>query len=352
MITFKGYIIEMATFTAKNFPRDGNEQFPGAGERTTYVPSSENGVYKWSGGFPLVEDTFLYKKDKPRTLIRKGEIVYFVHPAKLYTAKDIGVTGRSNYAMISKNSHTSEPDGYISISSVIKPAGGAQNRVSSGSNTQNIVANKVEETAFNKGKNYEFISTARIGSTAPDLIVSIDDVKIQFEIKGTTSFTNPITFFDKSASRRNVPEIINDIAKVFIASNSINNTSVNSLLTKNNLKSNFIGLIDLYNLYDKTIGLAGDAGVVSSGKLPPELTTTDVATLTKLRKVIIDHFAEGKDNYFVVHNRSNDEVKMYFTQYGKNLLELPVLPEFKSFSLSTYGGASSGSTRVGLKIKL
>jgi hypothetical protein len=127
---------------------------------------------------------------------------------------------------------------------------------------------------------------------------------------------------------------------------------VSRLLVKNNLKHNFIGLIDLYHSYDKTIGLAGDEGVMRSGKLPPELTTTNVATLAKLRKVIIDHFADGKDNYFVVHNRSDDEVKMYFTDYGKNLLDLPVLPTFKSFSLSTYGGASSGSTRVGLKIKL
>jgi hypothetical protein len=352
MITFKGYIIEMATFTAKNFPKDGNEKFPGAGERTTYVPSSEAGLYKWSSGFPLSADTTLYKKDKQKTMLRKGTIVYFTYPAKLYNANDIDVTGRGNYAMVSTDSHTSKPDGYISISSVIKPAGGAQNRVSSGSNTQNIIANKVEDIAFKKRKNYEFVSTAKIGSTAPDLIVSVDGEKIQFEIKGTTSFNNPITFFDKSASRRNVPDIINDIANVFIDSNNIDNTPVSRLLVKNNLKHNFIGLIDLYHSYDKTIGLAGDEGVMRSGKLPPELTTTNVATLAKLRKVIIDHFADGKDNYFVVHNRSDDEVKMYFTDYGKNLLDLPVLPTFKSFSLSTYGGASSGSTRVGLKIKL
>jgi len=31
---------------------------------------------------------------------------------------------------------------------------------------------------------------------------------------------------------------------------------------------------------------------------------------------------------------------------------MPELPVFKSFVLATYGGASGGSTRVGLKIKL
>jgi hypothetical protein len=71
-----------------------------------------------------------------------------------------------------------------------------------------------------------------------------------------------------------------------------------------------------------------------------------------MRKVIIDHFKEGGDNYFVIHNRSNDNLQMYFTGFGENILKLPVLPEFKRFALQTYGGASSGSTRVGLKIQL
>ena len=352
MFTFKGFIIEMAKFTPKNFPRDGNEKFPGAGERTTYVPTSENGLYKWKDGFPLANNTFLYKENKTITTLTKGTIVYFTYPSKLYTANDIGITARGNYAAVSTKSHTDKPEGYIAISSVIKPAGGAQSRVSSGSSTQNIIANKIEDMAFKQKKNYEFVSTARIGSTAPDLIVSIDGEKIQFEIKGTTSFTNPITFFDKSVNRRSVPDIIDKIAKVFIENNFINNTSIKTLLSKNGLKNNFIGLIDLYHMYDKTIGLAGDKDVIRSGKLPSALTTSDPIILRQLRNVIIEHFKEGGDNYFAVHNRSNDEVKIYFTNYGKNVLQLQVLPEFKSFALATYGGASSGSTRVGLKIKL
>jgi hypothetical protein len=343
----------MATFTPKNFPREGNEKFPGAGERTTYAPTTENGNYKWSDGFPLANDAVLFSKDKRRFNLKKGNKVYFTYPAKLYSATDIGVASRGNYALVSTKSHKDEPEGYVSISSVIKPAGSAQNRVAAGSATQNLIANKVEEIAFNLGKNYEFVSTARIGSTAPDLIVSIDGVKIQFEIKGTNSSTTSVTFFDKSINRRTAPpEIIEDIASAYISNLKFVGKPVSTLMTNMKFKQNFIGLIDFYRQYNNKYGLAGDEGAPKSGFLPIQLTTTDKTILTKMRSVIIDHFAKGKDNYFVIHNRSNDNLQMYFTGFGKNTLDLPMLPEFKSFALQTYGGTSSGSTRVGLKIKI
>ena len=56
MLSFKRYITEVATFTAKNFPRDivGNEKFSGAGERTTYVPTSSANTFKWKDGFLFI----------------------------------------------------------------------------------------------------------------------------------------------------------------------------------------------------------------------------------------------------------------------------------------------------------
>ena len=68
--------------------------------------------------------------------------------------------------------------------------------------------------------------------------------------------------------------------------------------------------------------------------------------------LILDHFEEGGDDYFVIHSRSDDSFEIYFLDRGNNVLEVPSLPKFKRFELATYGGASSGSTRVGLKIKL
>jgi hypothetical protein len=123
-------------------------------------------------------------------------------------------------------------------------------------------------------------------------------------------------------------------------------------MTNMGFKQNFVGLVDFYKQYDKMVGLAGDKGVSKSGFLPMQFTTKETVILTEMRNVIIDHFKEGGDNYFVVHNRSNNSLQMYFTGLGENILKLPQLPEFKLFALQTYGGASSGSTRVGLKIKL
>ena len=54
----------------------------------------------------------------------------------------------------------------------------------------------------------------------------------------------------------------------------------------------------------------------------------------------------------VVDEQGRKSPKVYFLNRGDNILKMPSLPKFKSFELSTYGGASSGSTRVGLKIKL
>jgi hypothetical protein len=356
MRSFKRYITEVATFTAKNFPRDvvGNEKFSGAGERTTYTPTSSGNTFKWKDGFPLSKDTYIHNKDgKQVRKLNKGDTVHFTYPSKLHRAADIGLKGLGTYAEISTRSHTSEPEGFVSIASVIKPAGSAQNRVASGSATQNLIAQKVEDIAFKLGKNYEFVSTARIGSTAPDLIVSIDGKKIQFEIKGTNSKSAPVTFFDKSVNRRSPPpDVIEDIAKVYISNLKFVGKPISRLMSNMSIKQNFVGLIDFYRQYDTKVGLAGDKGASKSGFLPTQFTTNERAILSDMRRVIIDHFKEGGDNYFVIHNRTNDDLQMFFTGLGENILKLPDLPEFKSFALQTYGGASSGSTRVGLKIKL
>ena len=346
MFSFKRYITEVAKFSPKNFPSDhGNNKFSGAGERTTYTPTQARGTFKYSDGFPVEKDTYIYTSDGQQAkLVKKGDKVHFTYPAKLYKNDEIGIRARGTFAEVSTKGHDKKPDGFIAISAVIKPAGGAQNRVAAGAATQKLIADKVEAIAFENGQNYEFVSTARPGSTAPDLVVSIDGKNIQFEIKGTSSGTAPVTFFDKSVSRaRKTPNLINQIAMGFI--------DAYKLPLKGKDKS-FVGAMDYYRGKDKTVGLAGDSGAPRSGKLPKEFTTTDKALMRKMHAIIVDHFKEGGDNYFVIHNRSTDDLQMYYTGHGQNHLKLPKLPQFKSFSLATYGGASSGSTRVGLKIKL
>lgn len=351
MKTFKGYVSEMATFTAKNFPADvgNNAKFTGAGERTTYVPTSNNQQnYKYARGFPTIKTTPMYNKaGKVIAQLPANKTVYFVYPAILYSPADLGIVGRGVLAGISLKSHDNDLDGYVPISSIIKPAGKNQGRVGAGSKTQDMVANYIKEIGYNNRLEVEdTYKVAQAGSTVADLIMTISGKKVQFEIKGTNNKTSPVTFFDKSVKRSvKTPELVDQIARVFIDK---------LRLPLSGSKNAFVGLIDYYNLLDSTIGLAGDPGVVKSGKLPPQLITTNSAILATMHEVILKHFAEGGDDYFVVHDRSTDKFDVYYVGGGKagNVLNAAPLPKFKSFGLATYGGASGGSTRVGLKIKI
>jgi len=354
MKTFRGYISEMATFSAKNFPANvgNNSKFTGAGERTTYVPVSDNQPnYKYSRGFPTAKATVLYDKNgKTIKQLAAGQNVYFVYPAQLYNSTDLGISGRIILAPVSLESHNGKVEGYVSISSIIKPAGNNQGRVGSGSKTQDMVANYIKNMGYkNKIEIEDQYKVAAAGSTVADLIMTIAGKKVQFEIKGTNNKTAPITFFDKSVKRSSkTPELIDQIAKVYI-------DKLRLPVAKDSY--NFIGLIDYYKSMDSTIGLAGDPGVIKSGKLPAQLITTDSAILTLMREVILKHFAKeaaGGDDFFVVHDRSSDIFDVYYVGGGKagNVLKAQPLPKFTSFGLATYGGASGGATRVGLKIKL
>lgn len=334
----------MATFTSKNFPAEvqGNRLFNGIGERTIYVPVSANMTnYKYADGFKTSKTTNLLSiNGYIMKTLQMGKKVYFTYPAKLY--KDLG-NNKGTFAAVSLKSAKSKPDGYVAIGHITKPAGRGQPRIAFGAKTQYAVAEQIKQLAESNNKDYEFVDTAKPGSKAPDLIVKYDNKKIQFEIKGTNSPAAPITFFDKSVNRRTtVPKIIDDIALLFKADGSEMRAG----------ESAFLVALDYYKTKDNTIGLAGDEGVPRSGKLPPEFTTTNTIKLQALHKIIIKHLKDGGDDYFVVHNRTTDKFDIYSVDSSNNPLKYPLLPRFTYFSLATYGGVSSGSTRVGLKIKL
>jgi len=357
MKSFKGYLTEVATFSAKNFPANvgNNREFSGAGERTTYVPTELNN-YKFKEGFTTDKPTPMYnEKGDIVKQLKKSERVFFTLPATLHRSSEFGITRRSVLAPVSLKGYDQKPDGYVAISAVVKPAGNSQGRVGAGSKTQDMVAQHVKDIAYSKGIEVETeFKTARPGSTRPDLEMTIAKKRTQFEIKGTNNRSAPITFFDKSVKRTGrKPDIIEDIADVYIKDLKVKEGKVADLMRREKFESSFIGLIDFFKSRDPKIGLAGDEGVVKSGKLPNEFAITDTTILAHMRQVIIDHFKEGGDDYFVVHNRSNDNFEIYYVGGGSsgNVLKMPELPKFTSFVLATYGGASSGSTRVGLKIK-
>ena len=333
----------MATFSAKNFPSNvgNNKSFSGIGERTTYVPISPNmSIYRYGDGFRPEKKTNLYTKEGyiKKTIDRSNK-VFFTYPAKLYN--DLGER-KGIFAEVSLESPKSSPDGLVLISHIIKPKGSNQERVDIGAKRQKSVARKVEKIANDNQKQYKFISTATRGSRVPDLVVEYDGNKLQFEIKGSKSANTPVALFDKSVNRRSpTPEIIDEIANIFIEPK----------LKKEGIET-FLQLIDYIRLTDTTVGLAGDQGVTKSGKMPSMFTTRDTAKLEKLHKIIQKYYKTTGDHYLVVFNNSSKKYDMYFTGLGKNYLDCKSIPKFSYFSMSTYGGASSGSTRVALKIKL
>jgi hypothetical protein len=189
---------------------------------------------------------------------------------------------------------------------------------------------------------------ATMGSTLPDLVMTIAGKSVQFEIKGTNNSRTPITFFDISVSRSGTPsKVLDSLAENYIAAFNLPIKG----------EKNFLDLMNYYRSKDNKIGFAGDVGVFKSGKLPSELKTLNNTIREKAYKILIKHFAEGGDDFFVVQDRSNNTFSMYYVGGGKsgNVFgekNIPKMPPLSYFELSTYGGASRGNTRVGLKAKL
>lgn len=319
--------LKEAALSAKNFPGEINAEFPGAGERTNYVASQTD-------GYPLLKDVNVVNPSPGYENLQKGTRVFVTNPGKLYRGSQIGATPSSGvFASVGvKSADPNNAIGMIPISAIEKPAGKKQSRVSAGSSAQDRIFEIIRD-AYGE-ENVEYVSSAPVGSTKPDLVVKVNQTPAQFEIKGTSSVSSPITFFDKSVRRGMSVEILNDLTRAF--------TGIPT----------FEKMIDQFRKRDKSIGYVGDEGVGKSGKLPSELTSTDDDILQAVRNKIIEHLHEGGDNYFVVYDRSANEPHIFFTGLGKNVLKAKPIPKFKKASLQTYGGPSGGAMRVGFKIRL
>jgi len=312
----------MATFTAKNFPAtENNIRFSGAGERTDYVTCHSS-----PDGYDVVGAACLFPDGHE---LAPGTPVWFTS-TELADRENAGADCRGVFGEVSLTGPTGPAAGFIHISKVAKPSGNRQSRVAHGALAQNSVAEFLHSSV-----DYEFVSSAPPGSTAPDLVVSIDGTIQQFEIKGTGSPSAPITLFDKSASRKSYPPLLDRLASIYGTS-----------------EDTFVSLMDHYQSLDPSIGFAGDHGVGKSGKLPSEFRIDCPDMLHSMRNVLVDHFRDGGDNYFVVYDRGSRTSDIYFTGHGDNLLGVPDFPMLTQFHLSTYGGPSSGSTRIGLKVKI
>jgi len=315
-------------FSVKNFTNVGNELFNGSGERTDYVNNQIND----NTGFTLIRDVNILCTTTTHQIL-SGSKIHITKPGVLVRGDAIGGKSRSIYVKIGINS-PNEADyiGYAPIISIQKPSNKGQSRLSCGSNAQLNVVNHLKQTFGNM----QVQSIAKIGSTKADLVVDMGGSTVQFEVKGTSNTRAPITLFDKSMKRGKRNHVLDSAARV-ISQNAV---------------TCFSDLVDMHRRRDKTIGFPGDVGVYKSGRLPKGLELTDTTTLNDIRQSIIEHFHENADNYFAVNDYNNGTVNVFWTGYGDNVLESPMFPELKKFTMRTYGGPSAGSMRVGVKVVL
>jgi hypothetical protein len=355
-------ILNEASFNKKHFPKQADGF--GSGEGTQYTPTSATDD-RFLNGFPISKNTKLVTiGGEVIKSLEKDTPVYFVFPFP-----PLIKVGGSTYAAVSLIKSNATPDGYVKIAHISKPAGKSQQRVKAGSSSQDLINQKLKEQADLNKVSYKFISTAKAASTRPDLVVEYDGKRVQFEIKGMSKqFNSVITLFDASMNRSVKHPLAEKLVPLVLRSAQITLTKdpksgkkltrqmsfpLQSVLPKN--IGTMAGIIDFYREYsnDSTIGFPGDKGTSKSGKLPSDFKFYNKSVLnsTLLRKIIIDHFAEGGDNYFALHSRSLNAVKMYYTGHGENVLGLEELPQLSFFGFMTYGGVSSGRMRSGIKVK-
>ena len=349
-------------FGMVNFPNGVGGDKPQAGTRTVYAPI-DGQDYAYPEGFPTLKKTDLLdiNGESIGKSIDTNTTVHFVAPATLHKPKGSWI------AKVSLKGHDKPFDGYVVISHVKKPGGKSQKRVAAGTQTQQECAAYVKELCDKKGIEYasEF-TVAPSGSTIPDLVMTIDGKRIQFEIKGTNARKNEITFFDITARRSQNAKSkagkaeLDKTAELYIQSTPElrtvfrnKNGEWGKLRRKRGDEGGaFHAIMEYYKSLDPTIGYAGDKGVVKSGKLPAIFKATSRDLLRNIHASILQHFTKGGDDYFVIHDRSSDTFEVYNVNTENDILKMPTLPQFKQFRLSTYGGASAAGTRVGYKIKL
>ena len=234
--------------------------------------------------------------------------------------------------------------GFVKIINIEKPSGG-QTRLSTGKQAQNIVADSITTHLQNNGHEAHVLSTATPGSQKPDVILNVDNAKVQFEVKGASNPTAMVTLFDKSSRRGQAIEILDRLANAYTRGKITSYSDLIDAYREGHKELGFEG--------DPTTGFPGDEGAPKSGKVPKHFRfdyPKDRVTLIDLRQEIIEHLRDGGDNYFAYYNTQTKQTYVWHV-FGPNPLGAPQLPGLMVFNLDTYGGASAGALRTGIKIK-
>lgn len=333
---YDGYQFRNVSCSEKNFKKQ--DGFKNSGTRSLLVPELES-EYKFINGFPIKQDARIYLPDKSSIPITQ-ESIFFTYYSKLHRAIDLDINVAKNTILteISLKNFNSEPDGYIKISSVIKPTPINLNRVNTGESAQKIVADYIK--SLYPEIEYEI---NKPGSNKPDVTIYYYNKKINIEVKNSANGLQSLhCIFDKSVNRSNiVNSYIETISKKYCHLMSI----------EHNNDYWFFDLLEYYRTSDMSIGLPGDVGVKKSGKLPKDLFTDNILMLQEFYNIIINHFRETENDYFAIYNKKHDVINCFFVGDNENILEMPVLNELSYAGISSYGGVSSGSMRIGFKCK-
>lgn len=221
-----------------------------------------------------------------------------------------------------------------------------------GLSSQEAAALYFNAVARDNGQTFRVEQQAAYGQQGTDLVVRVDGLLVRVEVKGVTGFAKPVPIFDKSVRRRNVPREVEDVTAAYTESLSFGGAKLKTVMASRGYPRNFLGVIDFFRDFsDPAVGLAEDPNSAASGKLPRELFTRDQFVCRRARTILIDGLRRSQDSYFVVHDKKDDEIEVYYTGFGQNVLQAPDFPDLQEIALDTYGGASRGATRVAFKAR-
>lgn len=206
-----------------------------------------------------------------------------------------------------------------------------QGRVIQGHSSQEQTIHFLKRLA--KGKQFELISSSRPGSKLPDIVAKINDVPVQFEVKGRSSgIGGQISIFNLSATRGIRNKLLDTIASIFEDKNV-----------------SFEQAIDQHRKKNPLIGYPGDQGALTSGKVPPTWKTSDSSKIDKFKKIIINHLHSKGDNYLIIHDRNQEKHYIFWTGLGQNVLNAPPLPPIRYIVADTGGGANLKRQQQGVR---
>ncbi len=192
---------------------------------------------------------------------------------------------------------------------------------------------------------------APIGHKTDDVVINTHlGGKINVEVKSMSKGDQRLTILDRSVTRDTAPTLLDDVFQVYATTSTSGTSGLRSLLRREGYSPNFTGVVDFFRTNtDPTIGFSGDAGTPASGRMPPELATTDGRAVSMFRKMFLDQLRSKQISVLCIVKKDADDIEAYFTGFQSNLLKLPPIPKFKSVRLATYGNNKSKSTRVALK---